>query len=261
MRSTGDLAGRAALVTGGASGIGRAIATELTARGARVAVVDLDGPGAEAVAAGLAAGAAVAFQCDVSDTDACEHVAADAASAIGPIDILVNDAGLQHVSPIEAFPIERWTYIISVMLVAPFVLTRAVLPAMYERGWGRVINLGSIHSLVASPNKSAYVAAKHGLLGLTRTAALEAGPHGVTVNAICPAYVRTPLIVSQLQNTARAEGIEPEEVIEKVMLAPAAIRRLIEPEEVAAYAAFLCSDDAASITGTAQVMDGGWTAR
>ena len=263
MTSTGDLEGRAALVTGGASGIGRAIATELTARGARVAVVDLDGAGAEAVAAGLASGGggAVAFQCDVSDTDACQRVAADAASAIGPIDILVNDAGLQHVSPIEAFPIERWTYIISVMLVAPFVLTRAVLPAMYERGWGRVINLGSIHSLVASPNKSAYVAAKHGLLGLTRTAALEAGPHGVTVNAICPAYVRTPLIVSQLQNTARAEGIEPEEVIEKVMLAPAAIRRLIEPEEVAAYAAFLCTDAAASITGSAQVMDGGWTAR
>ena len=261
MTATGDLTGRAALVTGGASGIGRAIATELTARGARVAIVDLDGAGAEAVAAGLAAGGAVAFRCDVSDTAACERVAADAAAAIGAIDILVNDAGLQHVSPIEAFPIERWTYIISVMLVAPFVLTRAVLPAMYERGWGRVINLGSIHSLVASPNKSAYVAAKHGLLGLTRTAALEAGPHGVTVNAICPAYVRTPLIVSQLDNTARTEGITPEEVIDKVMLAPAAIRRLIEPQEVAAYAAFLCTDDAASITGSAQVMDGGWTAR
>ena len=177
------------------------------------------------------------------------------------VDILVNDAGLQYVSPIETFPIERWRYLIDVMLVAPFVLTRAVLPGMRARGWGRIINMGSIHSLIASPNKSAYTAAKHGILGLTRATALEAGPDGITVNAICPAFVRTPLVERQLVDLASTEGIAPEDVVERVMLAPAAVRRLIEPEEIARYAAFLCSDDAASITGSAQVIDGGWTAR
>ena len=179
----------------------------------------------------------------------------------GPIDILVNDAGLQHIAPIESFPIDRWRYLIDVMLVAPFVLTRAVLPDMYTRGWGRIINLGSIHSLVASPNKSAYTAAKHGLLGLDRATALEGGPHGVTANAICPAYVRTPLVERQMANLAESEGVPLDQVVERVMLAPAAVKRLIEPEDVARYAAFLCSNEAASITGSAQVIDGGWTAR
>ena len=253
------LDGRVALVTGGASGIGRAIASELTLRGARVAIVDLDGDAAAAVAATLAG--AVGRRCDVSDPAACEAIVADVREAIGPVDILVNDAGLQHVAPIESFPIERWRYLIDVMLIAPFVLTRAVLPGMYERGWGRIVNMGSIHSLIASPNKSAYTAAKHGILGLTRATALEAGPHGVTVNAICPAFVRTPLVERQMADLAATEGIALEDVVDRVMLAPAAVRRLIEPEEVARYAAFLCSDDAASITGSAQVIDGGWTAR
>jgi 3-hydroxybutyrate dehydrogenase len=253
------LDGRVALVTGGASGIGRAIARELAGRGARVAIVDLDGSAAEAVAAELAG--AVGLRCDVSDPAACEAIVAHVRRDLGPVDILVNDAGLQHLSPIETFPVDRWRYLIEVMLIAPFVLTRAVLPDMYARRWGRIINLGSIHSLVASTNKSAYVAAKHGLLGLTRATALEAGPHGVTVNAICPAFVRTPLVERQVADLAAAEGILVAEVTERIMLAPAAVRRLIEPDEVARYAAFLCSDDAASITGGAQVIDGGWTAR
>jgi len=253
------LDGRVALVTGGASGIGRAIARELATRGARVAVVDLDSDAAEAVARELPG--ALALACDVSDTEACEAVARRVAEVLGSVDILVNDAGLQHVSPIETFPIERWRYLVDVMLVAPFVLTRAVLPGMRARGWGRIINVGSIHSLVASPNKSAYVAAKHGLLGLTRATALEAGPHGITVNAICPSFARTPLVERQIAELAETEGLAPEDVIERVMLEPAAVRRLVEPEEVGRYAAFLCSDDAASITGSAQVIDGGWTAR
>ncbi len=253
------LEGRVALVTGGASGIGRAIARELASRGARVAVVDLDGDAASAVAAELPGGLAV--RCDVSDPAACEAAVARVGDELGPVDILVNDAGLQHVSPIATFPIERWRYLIDVMLVAPFVLTRAVLPGMTARGWGRIINMGSIHSLVASPNKSAYTAAKHGILGLTRATALEVGAHGVTVNAICPAFVRTPLVERQMADLAATEGVALEDVVERVMLAPAAVRRLIEPEEVARYAAFLCSDDAASITGSAQVIDGGWTAR
>lgn len=253
------LDGRVALVTGGASGIGRAIARELAWRGARVAVVDLDEEAALTVAADLAGG--LGLRCDVSDAAACEAVVGDVRRELGPVDILVNDAGLQHVSPIETFPVDRWRYLIEVMLIAPFVLTRAVLPDMYARGWGRIVNLGSIHSLVASPNKSAYTAAKHGLLGLTRATALEAGPHGVTVNAICPAFARTPLVERQIADLAANEGIPMDQVIERVMLGPAAVRRLIEPEEIARYAAFLCSDDAASITGSAQVIDGGWTAR
>jgi 3-hydroxybutyrate dehydrogenase len=253
------LDGRVALVTGGASGIGRAIAIELAARGARVAVADLDVAGASAVAD--ASPGAIAFGCDVADPASCERLVGEVSGAMGRVDILVNNAGLQHVAPIEAFPIDRWTHLISVMLVGPFVLTRAVLPGLYAQGWGRIVNIASIHALVASPNKSAYVAAKHGLLGLTRTTALEAGPHGVTANAICPAYVRTPLVERQVADVAAAQGLPVAETIDRVMLAPAAIRRLIEPGEVARYAAFLCSDDAASITGTAQVIDGGWTAR
>ncbi len=203
----------------------------------------------------------LALACDVSDVAACDATVAAVRETLGPIDILVNDAGLQHVAPIEGFPVDRWRYMIEVMLIAPFVLTRAVLPDMYARGWGRIINLGSIHSLVASPNKSAYTAAKHGLLGLTRATALEAGPHGVTANAICPAFVRTPLVERQMADLAATEGVPLDQVVERVMLAPAAVRRLIEPEEVARYAGFLCSDEAASITGSAQVIDGGWTAR
>ena len=253
------LSGRVALVTGGASGIGRAIARELAAHGARVAVADIDGAAAGALAAELPGGlAAVA---DVADPAACQSLVATVERELGPVDILVNDAGLQHVSPIESFPIDRWRYLLDVMLVGPFVLTRAVLPGMTERRWGRIVNIASIHALIASPNKSAYIAAKHGLLGLTRATAIEAGAHGVTANAICPAFVRTPLVEKQVEALAATEGIGVDEVLDRVMLGPAAVKRLIEPEEIGRYAAFLCSDAAASITGSAQVIDGGWTAR
>jgi 3-hydroxybutyrate dehydrogenase len=177
------------------------------------------------------------------------------------LDILVNDAGLQHVAPLHEFPVERFEHLIRVMLLGPAMLMRAALPHMYAAGWGRIVNIGSINGLIAHPNKSAYVAAKHGLLGLTRSAALEAGPHGVTVNCVCPAFVRTALVENQLADLSRIEGIPIDEVTQRVMLAPSAVKRLIEPEEVAELVAFLCSDAAGAITGSAQLIDGGWTAR
>ena len=259
MVGTRDFEGRVALVTGGASGIGRAIAAELAGRGAQIAVADLDEPAAMAVAADLPN--AIGLGCDVADETAVETTVAEVRRRFGPVDVLVNNAGLQHVAPLESFPVDRWRYLIDVMLIGPFLLTRAVLPDMYARGWGRIVNIGSIHSLIASPNKSAYTAAKHGLLGLTRATALEAGPHGVTVNAICPAFVRTPLVEHQIVDLAATEGLPVDEVIERVMLGPEAVKRLIEPAEIARYAAYLCTNDAASITGSAQVIDGGWTAR
>jgi 3-hydroxybutyrate dehydrogenase len=174
---------------------------------------------------------------------------------------LVNNAGYQHVAPIEEFPEDQWERMLALMLTAPFLLTRYCWPAMKKQRWGRIVNIASIHALVASPYKAAYISAKHGLVGLTRTAALEGGELGITVNAICPAYVRTPLVDNQIADQARANRMSPEEVIEKVMLAPAAVKRLIEPAEVADYVAYLCSESAGVITGAALAMDLGWTAR
>ena len=254
-----DLAGRRAIVTGAASGIGRAIAEALAGAGARVVLADLNAEQGEAVAAALEG---CAFErADVASREDCRRLVDRAALRLGGVDILVNNAGLQHIAPIEDFPEDRWEHLVRVMLVGAFLLTRYAIPHMYRGGWGRIVNVASIHGLVASPYKSAYVAAKHGLLGLTKTVALEAGGRGVTVNAICPAYVRTPLVEKQIADQARTQGIPSAEVVEKVMLAPAAVKRLLEPSEVAAYALFLCSDDAAGITGSAQVIDGGWTAR
>lgn len=254
-----EIRGRVALVTGAASGIGQAIAVALAATGATVIVTDIDERGAADVASRLPG--AWAAHLDVSSREDCRSVVDAAIARAGHIDILVNNAGLQSVHPVESFPEDRWEYMIRVMLIGPFLLTRYVLPMMYERDWGRVINIASIHALVASPNKSAYVAAKHGLLGLTRAVALEAGAHGVTVNAVCPAYVRTPLVERQIEDLARTEGIPVEEVLGRVMLAQSAIRRLAEPKDVAAYVGFLCSEAGALITGSAQTIDGGWTAR
>ncbi|MFN8518936.1 MAG: 3-hydroxybutyrate dehydrogenase [Chloroflexota bacterium] len=254
-----DLAGRIAIVTGAASGIGRAIAQKLGGAGARLVLADIDEAGAASVAAALPR--ARACRVDVADPEACATLVADVLRTEGQLDILVNDAGLQHVSPLHEFPVDRFEYLLRVLLLGPAMLIRAALPAMYAAGSGRIVNIGSINSLIAHPNKSAYVAAKHGLLGLTRAVALEAGPHGVTVNCVCPAFVRTPLVERQLADLGRTEGMESDEVMTRVMLQPSAIRRLIEPDEVAAYVSFLCSDAAASITGTAQVIDGGWTAR
>jgi len=162
---------------------------------------------------------------------------------------------------VEEFPEERWELMIRIMLVGPFLLTKYALPLMYERKWGRIINVSSLHGVVASPYKSAYISAKHGLMGLTKTVALEAADKGVTVNAICPSYVRTPLVEKQIADQARVHGLSEKEVVEHIMLAPAAVKRLLEPSEVAAYVAFLCSEAAGGITGAAQMMDCGWTAR
>ena len=250
--------GRVAVVTGAASGIGLAIARELATRGVRVTLTDVDAQAGQAQAEQLSN--ARFAPADLSRADDCRRLIAETLAAEGHVDILVNNAGIQHVSPIPEFPEAKWRQIIEIMLTAPFLLTQAALPGMYARGWGRIINIGSVHSLRASAYKSAYVAAKHGLLGLTRVTALEAAEHGVTCNAICPSYVRTALVEKQIADQARIHGIPESEVVEKIMVAEAPIHRLLEPEEVAKYAAYLCSDDASGITGSAQVIDCGWTA-
>jgi 3-hydroxybutyrate dehydrogenase len=250
MSTTEYLAGRRAMVTGGASGIGRACAVRLAAAGATVVVVDRDAAAAEAVAAEVG-GTAVTV--DLSDLDAVDRLDLD-------VDVLVNNAGLQHVAPLHEFPVDRFSYILRLMLEAPFRLVRGALPAMYDRGWGRVVNVSSVHGLRASAYKSAYVTAKHGLEGLSKVIALEGAEHGVTSNCVNPAYVRTPLVEGQIADQARAHGLSEAEVVEQVMLAPAALKRLIEPEEVADAVAWLCSPAATSVTGSSLVMDGGWTA-
>jgi 3-hydroxybutyrate dehydrogenase len=254
-----DLSGKSALVTGAASGIGKAIATELTAHGACVLLADVNAVQGKQVAASLPG--VVFQQADVSDNAQCHALIDRAEREWGGVDILVNNAGVQHVAPVEEFPEERWEMLIRILLVAPFVLTRAAIPHMYSRGWGRIINMSSIHGVVASPYKSAYVAAKHGLIGFTRTVALEAGDKGVTVNAICPGFVRTPLVEGQIDDLAKTSGISREEVVERIMLAPSARKKLLEPSDIAALALFLCSEAAAGITGSAQLIDNGWTAR
>src|SRR5438093_959567 len=228
------------LVTGAASGIGRAIAEDLASRGARVLLADIDEPALRSVAAPLRD--AVAQRADMSSRDDCRALVERARRAWGGVDILVNNAGLQEVSPIEDFPEDRWEHLVRVMLIGAFLLTKYAIPDMYRKRWGRIVNISSLHGLVASPYKSAYVSAKHGLMGLTKTVALEAADKGVTVNAVCPSYVRTPLVEKQIADQARVNKMSEEEVIEKIMHAPAAIKRLLEPSEVAAYVSFLCSD-------------------
>jgi 3-hydroxybutyrate dehydrogenase len=250
MAVQGPLSGRRALVTGGASGIGRACVVRLAAAGADVVVLDRDAEAAKEVAAAVGGTAVVA---DLSDLDAIDSLDLD-------VDVLVNNAGLQHVAPVHEFPVERFSYILRLMLEAPFRLVRGALPHMYERGWGRVVNISSIHGLRASAYKSAYVTAKHGLEGLSKVVALEGAGKGVTSNCVNPAYVRTPLVENQIADQAKAHGVSEDEVVGEVMLAPAAVKRLIEPDEVAEAVAFLCSDAAASITGTSLAMDGGWSA-
>lgn len=250
--------GRVALVTGAASGIGLGVAQALAAAGAEVVLVDLDVERGQAEASRIP-GARFAAA-DLSNPESTRRVAADVIAAAGRLDILINNAGIQHVSTIDEFPEAKWRQLIEIMLTAPFLLTQEALPGMYARGWGRIINVGSVHSLRASAYKSAYVAAKHGLLGLTRVTALEGAAHGVTCNCICPSYVRTALVEKQIADQARIHGIPESEVVEKVMVAEAAIHRLLEPDEVAAYVTFLCSDQAAGVTGSAVTIDCGWTA-
>jgi 3-hydroxybutyrate dehydrogenase len=243
------LNGRTAVVTGGASGIGRACAARLAAEGAAVVVLDRDADAAEAVAKDVD-GRAIAV--DLSDLDAIDALDLDP-------DVIVNNAGIQHVAPIQDFPPEMFTLILRLMVEAPFRLVRRSLPGMYARGWGRIVNISSVHGVRASEFKSAYVTAKHGLEGLSKVIALEGAPHGVTSNCIDPAYVRTPLVDKQIDAQAQAHGIGRDEVIEKIMLAPAALKRLIEPEEVAAAVAYLCSPEASFITGSSLMIDGGWS--
>ena len=253
-----DLSGKSALVTGAASGVGRAVAEDLGAHGACVLLADLNEAEGQPVASRIPN--ALFQHADISSRDDCQALVARASEAWGGLDILVNNAGIQHIAPVEEFPEDRWELLLRIMLIGPFLLTRYTLPHMYAKGWGRIINIPSLHGLVASPYKSAYVAAKHGLMGLTKTVALEAADKGVTANAVCPGYVRTPLVERQVADQARVHGISEQEVIERIMLEPAAIKRLLEPGEVAAYVTFLCSDLASGITGAAQVIDCGWTA-
>lgn len=248
---------RVALVTGAGSGIGRAIAEALAAEGAQVLVHDIT-DGARAVAEAIGG---VFVQADLSDPAAVRQLAERALQQRGHVDILVNNAGFQHIAAVEEFPEQTWQTMIQVLLTAPFQLTKYLVPSMKRRRWGRIINIASIHGLVASPYKSAYISAKHGLLGLTKTVALEVAADGITANAICPAYVRTPLVENQIADQARTRGLSEAEVIERVMLEPAAIKRLIEPSEVAALALFLASEQAGAITGSVQTIDLGWTAR
>ncbi|MCW2162949.1 3-hydroxybutyrate dehydrogenase [Microbacterium hydrothermale] len=245
-----DLSGRRALVTGGASGIGAAIARAFAEAGATVTVADLNAEGAQALADEIGGRA---WAVDLSDTAALADMRLD-------VDILVNNAGIQHVSPIEDFAPERFSFMLRLMLEAPFLLIRAALPGMYERGFGRVLNVSSVHGIRASAYKSAYVTAKHGLEGLSKTTALEGGPRGVTSVCIDPGYVRSPLVKKQLADQARAHGIPESEVLETVLLQDAAIKRLVEPSEVASLALWLAGPDAAMVTGTSYVMDGGWSA-
>jgi 3-hydroxybutyrate dehydrogenase len=253
-----ELAGKVAIVTGAASGIGLAIARDLAGRGARVTLADIDMERGHAVAAELPG---ARFQtADLSIADEAQRLVAETLAAEGHVDILVNNAGIQHVAPITDFPEAKWRQIIEIMLTAPFLLTKAALPAMYARGWGRIVNIGSVHSLRASAFKSAYVAAKHGLLGLTRVTALEGAEHGVTCNCVCPSYVRTALVEKQIADQARVHGIPESEVVETIMVAEAAIHRLLEPEEVAQFVGYLCSEAARGITGSALTIDCGWTA-
>ena len=245
-----DLAGRSAVVTGGASGIGRACARRLAAAGASVLVLDRDEASAKEVADEIG-GQALAV--DLADLDAIDRLDLDT-------DVLVNNAGVQHVAPVEEFPPEMFSLIVRLMLEAPFRLARRCLPGMYARGWGRIVNISSVHGVRASPYKSAYVAAKHGLEGLSKVLALEGAARGVTSNCVCPAYVRTPLVERQIAAQAAQHGIPEHEVVERVMLEPAAIKRLIEPAEVAEAVAYLCTPEASFMTGASILMDGGWSA-
>ncbi|KUJ47400.1 3-hydroxybutyrate dehydrogenase [Streptomyces sp. NPDC093228] len=250
-----DLGGRTALVTGAAGGIGRACSLRLAAAGAKVRAVDRDAAGLDdlvGAARGLE-GTLEPHVLDLTDLDAAEEIAAGT-------DVLVNNAGLQLVSPLHEFPPDVFHTVLTVMLEAPFRLVRGALPHMYGQGWGRIVNISSVHGLRASAFKAAYVSAKHGLEGLSKAAALEGAPHGVTSNCVNPAYVRTPLVEKQLADQARVHGIPEERVLSEVLLQDSAVKRLIEPEEVAEAVAYLCSPQASFITGTSLVLDGGWTA-
>jgi len=259
------LKGKRALVTGSTSGIGLGIARALAQSGCALTLNGFgDAKEIESLRAELQAsgGVDVAYSAaDMRDPDQIEAMIAEARERFGGLDILVNNAGIQFVSPIESFPVEKWNDIIAINLSSAFHTIRAALPGMLESGWGRIVNIASAHALVASPFKAAYVAAKHGMAGLTKTVALEVAEKGVTVNAIAPGYVETPLVRGQISDTARARGITEEEVVRDVMLAAQPTKQLVSIGQVADLTLYLCSDAAAAITGAVLPIDGGWTAR
>lgn len=245
-----DLSGRRAVVTGAASGIGAATASRLAESGAHVVVCDVDADGAARMAERIGGEALVL---DLSRTAGLAGLLLDA-------DVVVNNAGVQHVAPVEEFEHDRFAFMLRLMLEAPFLLARAALPHMYAQGWGGIVHVSSIHGLRASAYKSAYVSAKHGLEGLSKVLALEGAGRGVTSNCVCPGYVRTPLVEKQLADQARVHGLAEEEVVARVLLDRSAVKRLVEPEEVADAVAYLCSPAASSVTGSRLVLDGGWAA-
>ncbi|MEK6204350.1 MAG: 3-hydroxybutyrate dehydrogenase [Amylibacter sp.] len=259
------IAGRNAVITGSTSGIGRGIALKLASKGARVMI---NGFGDEADIAKLlteleklSGKKPIYSPANMSDPEQIETMMQLAENELGGVDIMMNNAGIQFVSPIENFPTDKWNQIIAINLNSAFHTTKAVIAGMKARGWGRIINLASAHSLVASPYKSAYVAAKHGIAGLTKTVALEVAEFGITVNAVSPGYVLTPLVEAQIPATAKARGISEKDVIQTVMLSNQPTRKFVEIDDVAETVAFLCSDAAKSITGSNLTVDGGWTAQ
>ncbi len=248
---------KVAVVTGAASGIGLAVSEALAAGDYRLVMADVNTESGQREADRLNA---FFVHTDLTERAACKALIDAAVAKFGSVDVLINNAGIQHVSSVEDFPEDKWDFIIRLMLTAPFLLTKYAWPHMKAAGWGRVINISSVHGLRASEFKSAYISAKHGIMGLTKTTALEGGPFGITVNAICPAYVRTPLVDNQIDFQAATHGIPREEVIGSIMLKKAAIKRMIEPSEIGAAAMYLCSDAAGCMTGTDFTIDCGWTA-
>ncbi|MBL8439955.1 MAG: 3-hydroxybutyrate dehydrogenase [Betaproteobacteria bacterium] len=257
------LKGKSAIVTGSTSGIGLGIARALAAQGANVMLNGFgDADQIETLRFTLAreTGVKVAYSgADMSQPEAIRAMADAARSEFGQVDIIVNNAGIQHVAPVEDFPEEKWNAILAINLSSAFHLIRAVVPEMKERRWGRIVNVASAHGLTASPFKSAYVAAKHGMIGLSKTVALEVAEFGITCNTVCPGYVKTPLVEKQIADQAKAHGISPENVVRDVLLSHQARKEFVQVEELAALTVFLCSDAAASMTATALAMDGGWS--
>ncbi len=259
-----DLTGKTAIVTGSTSGIGRGLATSFAKTGANVVLNGFgDVAEIEAIRAALdaeAAGQVVYNDADMTKPDEIEAMIMSTAANFGSVDVLVNNAGIQTVSPIEEFPRDRWDMIVDINMNAAFHTARAAVPLMKKAGWGRIINIASAHGLVASPYKSAYVAAKHGMVGLTKTIALEVAEYGITCNAICPGYVLTPLVEKQIPATAKARGMTEDEVKRDVLLAAQWTKKFVTVEQLAGVAQFLCSAAAENITGVALPVDGGWTA-